>query len=65
MLREVRFTGSGGGDFFPDLDSLMDVSMYDWYIDDVDLNYFYYNCPAEGVHAARDCGWLDTFLRIC
>ncbi len=42
MLRGVRFTGNGGGDFFPNLDSLMDVSMYDWYIDDVDLNYLYY-----------------------
>jgi len=36
----VSFEVNAPGDFFLTLDKLMDVAAYDWYIDDVELNYF-------------------------
>lgn len=42
MLRGVSFQDGNAEVFFRSLNELMDISMYDWCIDDVELNYFYY-----------------------
>lgn len=39
MLRGVSFESDHAGNFFPYLEKLMDVAKYEWYVDDVDLNY--------------------------
>lgn len=39
MLRGIDFQAKAW-EFFPKLVSVMDVLAYDWYIDDVDMNYF-------------------------
>ena len=39
MLRGVDFRAKAW-DVFPNLANVMDVLAYDWYIDDVDMNYF-------------------------
>ena len=40
----VVFTSNMGGSFFAKLLLVMDISMFDWYIDDTDLNYFDVEC---------------------
>lgn len=40
-MRAVDFV-TDGDYVFPRLNELMDVGAYDWYIDDVDMNYFYF-----------------------
>jgi len=42
MLRGISFVESNAENFFQRLSVLMDIPSYDWYIDDVDLNYIYF-----------------------
>ena len=42
MLRGISFIEDNAENFYSNLPKLMDISLYDWYIDDLDLNYFYF-----------------------
>ena len=42
MVRGVCFKENNAENVFLHLHTLMDISKYDWYIDDVDLNYFFF-----------------------
>lgn len=42
MLRGVSFEENNAGNVFCHLSTAIDILPYDWYIDDVDLNYFYF-----------------------
>ncbi len=39
MLRGVSFEGGGLENFIRSFDEVFDVSAYEWYIDDIELNY--------------------------
>lgn len=41
-MRGISFEVNEAKDLLLCLDRLMDVSAYDWYVDDIDLNYFDY-----------------------
>ncbi|MBR3929812.1 MAG: DUF2691 family protein [Clostridia bacterium] len=41
MLRGIEFEDNEQK-FFSNLHTLMDIEKYDWYVDDVDLNYFHF-----------------------
>ena len=41
-MRGISFEVNDARDFWLCLDRLTDVSAYDWYVDDVDLNYYDY-----------------------
>ena len=42
LLRGVSFEENNAENVFRALDTAMNTLSYDWYIDDVDLNYFYF-----------------------
>lgn len=42
MLRGISFIESDATKFFLHLGELMDITLYEWYVDDVDMNYIYF-----------------------
>ena len=66
MLRGISFVGDNDV-FFSSLPELMDVSAYDWYVDDVELNYFYFRPGRYGsleFKSALDAFASLSFVRI-
>lgn len=51
MLRCVSFVTNDAARFFQHLGSLLDVTMYEWYVDDVDLNYIFFR---EGQYSGAE-----------
>lgn len=58
-LRGVRFEADDAEVFFANLDTLMDVTAYEWYVDDVELNY--YSIP-EGKYSGQE--FKDELLAL-
>lgn len=40
MIRGISFRGNDADALFSNLDTMIDISKYEWYVDDVELNYF-------------------------
>lgn len=51
MMRGIRFEVNDASAIFLSLRELIDVTMYDWYIDDVELNYF--NCLSGKLYGSE------------
>ena len=67
MTRGVFFQLDDAGRFFLRLHTLIDLSKYDWYIDDVELNYFFFRSgkySGEAFQAALDTVSTLSFARI-
>lgn len=66
LWRGIIFKGDIA-EFFSSLSELMDVSIYDWYVDDIELNYFDFRSGkfsgAEFNNALNDFSGL-SFVRL-
>ncbi len=59
LIRGVSFEESNAENVFLNLHALMDISRYNWYIDDVDLNYF---CFPSGKYSGKE--FKDALDRV-
>lgn len=62
MLRGIEFEADNTESVLRNLDAIMDASQYVWYIDDTDLNYFYFR---SGIYSGKEFkDALDTISTL-